>query len=58
MKLLMVLFSNWDDHVTFRLKLFGQVPRDALRSTGDEDAVEWRFFRPSVVAIAESQVDI
>ena len=49
--------ANGNDHAPARLELLKQGRRNLRRSCGDDDAVEWRRVRPSIIAVALADLD-
>src|SRR5215831_11365607 len=49
--------ANGNDHAPARLELLKQGWRNLRRRCGDDNAVEWRCLRPSIIAVAVAGMD-
>src|SRR5215831_5078251 len=49
--------ANGNDHAPARLELLKQGWRNLRRRCGDDDAVEWRRLRPSIIAVAVADMN-
>jgi len=51
-KLLVFRWTDGNNHPSALLQLADERLRDLIRSAGDDNAIEWRVLRPTLVAIA------